>query len=163
MISKYSGTHDGSDILVTGLPGSGKSAITREWAKSRGVELFYLNAKNDDLGAILNGFPVDTTEETEDGKIVHRADRSFSKSVDMLDRERSVLFLDEFNRAPSKLRATLLSLINEHVVEGPGEDGYRHFNNLLFSIACVNPSVPTDPGALDLNDAEMSRFVDKLD
>ena len=30
-------------------------------------------------------------------------------------------------------------------------------------MACINPSVPTDPGAMDLNDAEMSRFVDTLD
>ena len=30
-------------------------------------------------------------------------------------------------------------------------------------MACINPSVPTDPGAMDLNDAEMSRFVDTMD
>ena len=57
----------------------------------------------------------------------------------------------------------MLSLINEHVVDGDGEDGFRHFNNLLFTVACINPSVPTDPGAMDLNDAEMSRFVDSMD
>jgi hypothetical protein len=163
MAAHASGTHDGVDLLVTGLPGSGKTGITKQWAKDRGVNLFYLNAKNDDLGAILNGFPVDTIEKDENGNDVHKVARSFSKSLDALDRPNSVLFLDEFNRAAPKLRAVLLSLINEHVVEGPGEDGFRHFDNLLFSVACVNPSVPTDPGAMDLNDAEMSRFVDKID
>lgn len=163
MAAHASGTHDGVDLLVTGLPGSGKTGITKQWAKDRGVNLFYLNAKNDDLGAILNGFPVDTVEKDANGNEVHKVARSFSKSLDALDRPKSVLFLDEFNRAAPKLRAVLLSLINEHVVEGPGEDGFRHFDNLLFSVACVNPSVPTDPGAMDLNDAEMSRFVDKLD
>ena len=163
MAAHASGTHDGVDLLVCGLPGSGKTGITKQWAKDRAVNLFYLNAKNDDLGAILNGFPVDTVETDADGKIVHKVDRSFSKSLDGLDREKSVLFLDEFNRAPSKLRAVLLSLINEHVVEGPGKDGFRHFDNLLFTVACINPSVPTDPGAMDLNDAEMSRFVDTMD
>ena len=161
--SKTLGTHDGTDLLVSGLPGSGKTGITKQWAKDRGVNLFYLNAKNDDLGAILNGFPVDTTEETEDGRTVHAVARSFSKSLDDLDKERSVLFLDEFNRAPSKLRAVLLSLINEHVIDGNGPDGYRHFDHLLFTVACINPAVPTDPGAMELNDAEMSRFVDTLD
>jgi hypothetical protein len=156
-------THDGTDLLVSGLPGSGKTGITKKWAKDRGVNLFYLNAKNDDLGAILNGFPVDDTEEIEDGKTAHKVVRSYSKSLDNLDKPRSVLFLDEFNRAPSELRAVLLSLINEHVVDGPGEDGYRHFNNLLFTVACINPAVPTDPGAMELNDAEMSRFVDTID
>ena len=161
--SKAIGTHDGTDILISGLPGSGKTGITKKWAKDRGVNLFYLNAKNDDLGAILNGFPVDTTEETEDGRTVHVVARSFSKSLDDLDKPKSVLFLDEFNRAPSKLRAVLLSLINEHVVDGNGPDGYRHFDNLLFTVACINPAVPTDPGAMELNDAEQSRFVDTMD
>lgn len=156
------GNSDGVDLLVTGLPGSGKTGITKAWANARGVKLFYLNAKNDDLGAILNGFPVDEVEEN-DGKRAHGVVRSYSKTLDMLDRDRSVLFLDEFNRAPEKLRAVLFSLINEHVVDGPGEDGYRHFDKLLFTVACINPSVPTDPGAMDLNDAEKSRFVNKID
>lgn len=163
MANHAAGTHDGVDLLITGLPGSGKTGITKQWAKDRGVNLFYLNAKNDDLGAILNGFPVDTIEKDANGNDVHRVTRSFSKSLDALDKEKSVLFLDEFNRAAPKLRAVLLSLINEHVVDGDGEDGFRHFDNLLFTVACINPSVPTDPGAMDLNDAEMSRFVDSMD
>ena len=163
LVAHASGTHDGVDLLVCGLPGSGKTGITKQWAKDRGVNLFYLNAKNDDLGAILNGFPVDTVEKDTDGNDVHRVARSFSKSLDALDKEKSVLFLDEFNRAAPKLRAVLLSLINEHVVDGDGPDGFRHFDNLLFTVACINPSVPTDPGAMDLNDAEMSRFVDTMD
>ena len=163
MANHAAGTHDGVDLLITGLPGSGKTGITKKWAKDRGVKLFYLNAKNDDLGAILNGFPVDTVEKDKNGNDVHRVTRSFSKSLDALDEPNSVLFLDEFNRAAPKLRAVLLSLINEHVVDGDGEDGFRHFDNLLFTVACINPSVPTDPGAMDLNDAEMSRFVDSMD
>lgn len=163
MAAHAAGTSDGVDLLVTGLPGSGKTGITKKWAKDRGVNLFYLNAKNDDLGAILNGFPVDTVEQDADGNPVHRVTRSFSKSLDALDKPNSVLFLDEFNRAAPKLRAVLLSLINEHVVDGDGPDGFRHFDNLLFTVACINPSVPTDPGAMDLNDAEMSRFVDTMD
>ena len=163
MAAHAAGTSDGVDLLITGLPGSGKTGITKQWAKDRGVELFYLNAKNDDLGAILNGFPVDTVETDADGNSVHRVTRSFSKSLDALDKPKSVLFLDEFNRAAPKLRAVLLSLINEHVVDGDGPDGFRHFDNLLFTVACINPSVPTDPGAMDLNDAEMSRFVDTMD
>ena len=163
MAAHASGTHDGVDLLITGLPGSGKTGITKQWAKDRGVNLFYLNAKNDDLGAILNGFPVDTIEKDENGNDVHRVTRSFSKALDRLDEPNSVLFLDEFNRAAPKLRASLLTLINEHTVEGPSKDGTKEFKNLLFTVACINPSVPTDPGAMDLNDAEMSRFVDSMD
>ena len=153
------GRKDGVDVLINGLPGSGKTGIVRKWAEERGLNLFYLNAKNDDLGAILNGFPIDTVETDDNGKTIHKVDRSYSKTMEMLNRPRSVLFLDEFNRAPTKLRAVLLSLINEHVIDGPGEDGYTHLDNLLFTIACINPAVPTDPGAMPLNDAETSRFL----
>ena len=163
LVAQASGTHDGVDLLVTGLPGSGKTGITKQWAEDRGVKLFYLNAKNDDLGAILNGFPVDTTTEDEEGNTIHKVVRSYSTALDPLKRPRSVLFLDEFNRAAPKLRASLLTLINEHEIEGPGNKGTYRFDNLLFTVACINPSVPTDPGAMDLSDAEMSRFVDKLD
>ena len=156
MIAQKSGRKDGTDLLVNGLPGSGKTGITKQWAEDRGINLFYLNAKNDDLGAILNGFPVDTTETDEEGNQVHKVQRSYSTALDPLKQPRSVLFLDEFNRAAPKLRATLLTLINEHEIEGPGKKGVYRFENLLFTIACVNPSVPTDPGAMNLNDAEKS-------
>ncbi len=161
LIAQKSGRKDGTDILINGLPGSGKSGITKQWAEDRGVKLFYLNAKNDDLGAILNGFPVDTIETDEEGNQVHKVQRSYSNALDALKEPRSVLFLDEFNRAAPKLRATLLTLINEHEIEGPGKKGTYRFDNLLFTIACVNPSVPTDPGAMNLNDAEKSRFAMK--
>ena len=165
LVSQHSGTHDGTDLLVDGLPGSGKTGIVRQWAKDRGVNLFYLNAKNDDLGAILNGFPVDTIEKDENGDEHHAVARSYSFNTALkhLNEPRTVLFLDEFNRANPKLRASLLTLINEHAVEGPGKDGYYTFENMLFTIACINPSVPTDPGAMDLNDAEMSRYVDTME
>ena len=162
LVAQKSKRKDGTDLLVNGLPGSGKTGITKQWAEDRGVKLFYLNAKNDDLGAILNGFPVDTVETDEDGKPVHKVQRSYSNALDPLKEPRSVLFLDEFNRAAPKLRATLLTLINEHEIEGPGKKGVYRFDNLLFTIACVNPSVPTDPGAMNLNDAEKSRFGVKM-
>ena len=162
MVAQKSKRKDGADILISGLPGSGKSGITKQWADDRGINLVYLNAKNEDLGAILNGFPVDTVETGEDGKQIHKVQRSYSNALDPLKEPRSVLFLDEFNRAAPKLRATLLTLINEHEVEGPGKKGTYRFENLLFTIACVNPSVPTDPGAMNLNDAEKSRFAMKM-
>ena len=165
LVAQHNHTTDGTDLLVDGLPGSGKTGIVRQWAKDRGVNLFYLNAKNDDLGAILNGFPVDTIEKDADGAEHHAVARSYSFNTALrhLNNPRTVLFLDEFNRADPKLRASLLTLINEHAVEGPGKSGYYTFENMLFTIACINPSVATDPGAMDLNDAEMSRYVDTME
>ena len=163
MVGNHMKATDGVDLLVTGLPGSGKTGITKKWAKDRGVNLFYLNAKDDDLGANLNGFPVSTVEKDEDGNEKHVVTRAFSNALKALDEPNSVLFLDEFNRAAPKLRAVLLTLINEHAIAGEGKDGFKYFDNLLFTVACINPAVPTDPGAMELNDAEKSRFVDEID
>ena len=166
MIAKKQKRRDGVDLIVTGLPGSGKTGITKAWADARGVNLFSLKAMNRELDAILNGFPVDTVEATENGVSVHKVVKSRSTVLDPLERPNSVLFLDEFNRAPEDLRANLLTLINEHEVEaasGQGKAGMYRFENLLFTIACINPAIPTDPGAMELNSAEMSRYLLHMD
>lgn len=150
------GSYDNPNILVDGLPGSGKTAIVRDWAKSRGCNLVYVNAKNKDLDAFLNGYPVTMDDSTR--RAGKKVDQAYSSAIDDLNKPNSILFLDEFNRASYELRAVLLTLINEHNVAGEGEDGYRHFDGMLFTIACINPPVPTDPGADQLNDAELSRF-----
>lgn len=162
LIAQKSGRKDGCDLLINGLPGSAKTGIVNAWAEARGVNLFSLNSNDEDIGAVLNGFPIDNVEQDEEGKNVHYTARSYSRSLDSLKEPMSVLFLDEFNRAPQKLRASLLKLINEHEVTGPGKNGKYRFDNLLFTIACINPAVPTDPGAIELNDAEKSRFAKKI-
>lgn len=158
-IAQEAGIASNTDVLISGLPGSGKTGIVEQWAKDRGVNLLQLSANDREIEATLNGFPVPIDVDFEDGTKGKVASRAFSQALEPLEREKSVLFLDEFNRAPQSLRASLLKLINEHKVVGPGEDGMRRFKNLLFTIACINPSIPTDPGAIPLNDAERSRFL----
>ena len=150
------GSYDNPNILVDGLPGSGKTAIVRDWAKARGCNLVYVNAKNKDLDAFLNGYPVTMDDSTR--RAGKKVDQAYSAAIDDLNKPNSILFLDEFNRASYELRAVLLTLINEHNVAGEGEEGYQHFDGMLFTIACINPPTPTDPGADTLNDAELSRF-----
>jgi hypothetical protein len=158
-IAREAGIASNTDVLISGLPGSGKTGIVEQWAKDRGVNLLQLSANDREIEATLNGFPVPVDVDFEDGTKGKVASRAFSQALEPLEREKSVLFLDEFNRAPQSLRASLLKLINEHKVVGPGDDGMRRFKNLLFTIACINPSIPTDPGAIPLNDAERSRFL----
>lgn len=161
MIAQKSGRRDGADLLINGLPGSGKTGIVKQWAKSRGVNLFELDSNDDELGAILKGFPIDSVRKDADGNDEHAVIKSFSSALDSLKDPMSVLFLDEFNRAPQSLRANLLKLINSHEVPGPGKGGRRRFDNLLFTIACINPVVDSDTGVVPLNDAEKSRFAKK--
>lgn len=153
------GIRPSANILIDGLPGSGKTAIVGDWAEARGCHLVYVNAKNKDLDAFLNGYPIPVDNPNARSK--KSVDQAYSSAIDELDEDNSILFLDEFNRAPSDIRASLLTLINEHKVAGDNK-GYRYFKKLLFSVACINPSIPTDEGAMPLNDAEKSRFTPGL-
>lgn len=149
----------GSNCLVTGLPGSGKTAVVYEWARANNINILYLDSKNPDLETLINGFTLRDITAKDDNKVA----QAFSTTLDPLDRPRSVLFLDELNRQTKPhIRASLLTLINERCITGKDGTGRRYFPNLLFTIACINPSVPTDKGAAELNDAEKSRFVNKL-
>lgn len=157
---RYKGTKaaPGHNLLVEGLPGSGKTAIVKDWAAGK-VNFVYVNAKNNDLEAFLNGFSVRSDDER------NTITKAYSNSLAGLDKPKSVLFLDEFNRqTKEQIRASLLTLMNEKCIEGKSStgDGYRYFPNLLFTIACINPAVPTDRGAANLNDAEKSRFSRKI-
>lgn len=89
--------------------------------------------------------------------------RAYSDALKPLDDNKNcVLFLDEFNRAKTHIRASLLTLINEKEISGKEKGGKHRFNNLLFTVACINPSCSQDKGADRLNDAEKSRFLYSL-
>lgn len=149
--SKYHNESYGSDLLVTGLPGAAKTAIFYAWAKERGVNYMYINAKDEDLSAMINGFSVHDQE-------THTVIQAGSKKLLPLRDTPTVIFLDEYNRAPHQLRAQLLTLVNEHKIAGDGPNGVIDLHGILFTVACINPDVATDPGAMPLNQAERSRF-----
>lgn len=155
----------GLNVLISGLPGSGKTAIVKQWARKNNINLCYVDAKNNELDAFINGYTIRDTRYPDKNKVT----KGTSDGLAQLERERSVLFLDELNRQNKKsIRASLLSLINEHAITGDNSnpedtDGYHYFKNLLFTVACINPPLPTETGASDLDDAEDSRFAYKLD
>ena len=146
-----------SNLVVVGLPGSGKTASFMDWAKNNPVNYTYVNAKNNDLDAFMNGYTVRVAGEGEDR--VGGVSQAYSNNLDSLDKPNSILFLDELNRqTKDQIRASLLTLINEHRISGKGKNGYRYFPNLLFTVACCNPHAESDKGAGNLNNAEMTRF-----
>lgn len=137
------------NLLFVGEAGTGKTSIIRQWARDNNINLFEVRAAGmDDTdlgGAIAPG---------EDGTVKRLASTEFDK----LNRPNSVLFLDEYNRAPKSVRTNLLELINSHVVPDPREPGGQRFlENFLFTVAAINPNNPDyDTDTMDM--AELTRF-----
>ena len=87
------------------------------------------------------------------------ANRLGTREFASLDRPNSVLFLDEYNRAKSEIRGALLTLVQDHVVWDPTQEGeMRHLDNFLFTIAAINPPNAAYKGAKEMDPAERSRF-----
>lgn len=144
------------NVLITGLPGSSKTQTVKQWARDNDCKIYYLDAKNPDLQLLISGGGTVDKSNPEDPKII----QAFSDALAPLERERSVLFLDELNRQLKEyLRGSLLTLVADREVSGRTATGLRTFKNLLFTVACVNPPAgDKDKGASKLNDAEKRRF-----
>lgn len=141
---------DYPNILFIGEAGTGKSSVIRQWAKDNDVNLFEVRAAGmdaTDLGGAI-------APDRESGAVK----RFSSTEFDKLDRPNSVLFLDEYNRAPREVRTNLLELVNSHVIpDARSESGQRFLPNFLFTIAAINPpSADYDTDVMDA--AEVSRF-----
>ena len=141
---------DYPDLLLVGEAGTGKTSRIRDWAKKNNVNLFEVRAAGMD-DTDLGGASVPM------GEVVKRL---ASTEFDYLEEPNSVLFLDEYNRAPKSVRTNLLELINSHVVPDPRKKEYhgqRFLPNFLFTVAAINPSsAEYDTDELDI--AEVSRF-----
>ena len=151
------------NLLVIGSPGCAKTAIVRNWAKARGMNLFSINMRDNELYAFVNGYPC---KEDEDGRTVIR--QAYSANLDSLTtgKKNSVLFLDEFNRQTNdSIRQIVMEVVKEKAVAGDSRDnkeagqlGKRIFKDLLFTVAVMNPPDKSDKGLADLGDAEKDRF-----
>lgn len=141
---------DYPNVLLIGEAGTGKSARVRQWASENGVNLMEVRAAGMDATDIGGAIAPNREGDT----VVRLASTEFDK----LNRPNSVLFLDEYNRAPREVRTNLLELVNSHVVPDAREEGGQRFlPNFLFTIAAINP--PNSRYNTDeMDDAERSRF-----
>lgn len=138
------------NVLFVGEAGTGKSSRIRAWARKNNLNLYEVRAAgmdDTDLGGAIT--------PNKEGTVVNRL---ASTEFDVLDRPNSVLFLDEYNRAPASVRTNLLELVNSHVVPDPREpSGQRKLKGFLFTIAAINPAT-VGYGTDEMDMAEKTRF-----
>lgn len=142
------------NVLFTGPAGTGKTARIKAWARKNNINLVKTIAGTMDE-TDLGGVPV---ANLADGIAVKLSTSQF----DSLGSEpNSVLFLDEWNRAPRAVRATLLNLIQDHEIpDYRQKTGMRFLPNFLFTVAAVNPSDDIGYNTDALDDAELGRVLE---
>lgn len=139
-----------SNVLFVGEAGSGKTSRIQAWAKSRGINLVLKQAATMDELDVGGGGAVNADRTG----FVKLSTDEFDQLVEVPN---SVLFLDELNRATSKVRGNLLTLIQDHTI--PDGKGTKFLSNMLFTIAAINPSAAAMGYSVDeLDPAELSRF-----
>lgn len=148
--NQKNGRDEYQGVLLIGEAGTGKTSRVKKWSAKHGVNLLIKQASSmddTDLGGALTANKDHTV-----------AVRLASTEFDDLERENSVLFLDEYNRASTGVRQTLLQLVNDHMIpDARVKGGMRVFPNLLFVVCAMNPDDGYNVGD-SLDPAERSRL-----
>ena len=160
---KFGDAAEPFNLLICGLPGSGKTSIVESWARINGIKLVPFNAVDDKIGQALNGLPALKKKTEENGDLTPSElmtvfdDGRLRALTDKKNKENCVVFVDEYNRQKDpSLRRVFMSFFNEK----RNADGSRGFQDtLLFSVVAINPRTATDTSAYNLNQAELSRFA----
>ena len=146
-------TEDFPNVLLIGDAGSSKTSAVRQWAKENNINLVQKN-----LGTMgPEAFGGIIARDADDPRYATRL--GTNEMIKALSKPRSVLFLDEYNRAKTEVRGAVLTLVQNHMVWDPTEDDQeKYLDNFLFTVAAINPPNGAYKGAKELDPAELSRF-----
>lgn len=148
------GSRNFINVLFTGPAGAGKTGRIKSWARKNNINLVKTIAGTMDE-TDLGGVPV---ANLADGIAIKLSTTQFDS---LATEPNSVLFLDEWNRAPRAVRATLLNLIQDHEIPDYREKtGMRFLPNFLFTVAAINPSDDIGYNTDTLDDAELGRVLE---
>lgn len=128
------------NVLLIGKHGVGKTAIILEAFKKHGLKYKYFSAATMDPWIDFLGVPKEALDKN--GKPYIKLIRPQGFESDSVE----AIFMDEYNRAPSKVRNAVMELIQFKSING------KKFKNLRFVWAAINP-----------DDEEGTYNVEKID
>lgn len=110
------------NVLISGLPGTGKTSMIKQACEQLGLTVKYYNAATLDPFTDLIGLPVPNQE-------TRTTDYFRPRIID----EAEVIFMDEINRADPRTLNTIFELVQFHSING------EHLPKLRVVIAAMNP------------------------
>ena len=170
------------NLLIEGLPGTGKTATVRAWAASKGYKIVDFDAKSEylpnavagKLAVVMKNPPAksknEIAQEIGSGNLsnetTYALQHIFSDTLKGLedspedDNYKYIVFIDEFNRQPNQaIRSALMEFI-EVLCDATHTINLQ--KKILFTIAAENPSGSYIDFTTMLSAAEKNRFDTKL-
>ena len=122
-------------VLISGLPGSGKTSITKAWAESKGIPLasydlskdltfIYKEDENGILRKVKAEKPVDIAKQLV-----------FDTLIKYKDKGDFILFLDDFHLATKENLEAIYYTMDNNKIQNPVTNEVVYLKNLLFAVA----------------------------
>ena len=135
------------NILLSGEHGFGKTAVVSEAFNRQGWKWKYFSASTMDVWVDCVGVPKEHTDEHGQTYLNLVRPKEFQND------EYDAIFFDEFNRAPKKVRNSVMELIQFKSING------HKFNNLKVVWAAINPHDEEETYDVErLDPAQIDRF-----
>ncbi len=123
------------NVMISGLSGSGKTSITKQWAEDNGIVLAPYNLSQD----------VTVIYEEDDGGILRPTKAEDPVAVakqriyDALEKYKDgpdfVLFLDDYHLATKENLEAIYYTIDTHKIINPATEEEIELKNMLFTVA----------------------------
>ena len=137
---------NGMNVLMEGRHGVGKTALIKSAFEAAGLNLMIFSGPTMDPWVDFVGVPRPITHST--GETTLELIRRPEFAYDQVD----AIFIDEFNRAPAKVRNAAMEILQFQTVNG------QKFNRLKLVWAAINPGDDQDYDTDRIDAAQLDRF-----
>jgi adenylate kinase len=134
------------NVLLVGMHGVGKTSIVKEVFENNNLKWRYFSAATMDPWVDFIGVP----RVSNEGGVEHL---DLIRPLEFANDDVEAIFIDEFNRAPKKVRNAIMELLQFKSING------HQFKNLRLIWAAINPEDDEDTYDVEkLDPAQKDRF-----